>query len=158
MSVLTNETSQEIQTLEIVREERIAAPIGVVFETILEQMGPYNETPDRVPLPMVLEAWPGGRWYRDLGNNTGHLWGHVQSIKPSELLEIHGPLFMSAPAVSHVLYRLSADGDGTLVRFSHRAIGQIPPEFRDGSRNVNNGWGSLLARVRRAAERRESKQ
>ena len=50
---------------------------------------------------MKIEAWPGGRWFRALGNNTGHLWDHVQSIKPPKLLEIHGPLFMSTPAISH---------------------------------------------------------
>ena len=41
---------------------------------------------------MKIEPWPGGRWYRDLGNNAGHLWGHVQVIKPPTLLEICGPL------------------------------------------------------------------
>lgn len=76
------ETQETLQTLEIVKEELIAAPIGVVFETILEQMGPLNEAPDGTPICMTLEAWPGGRWFRDLGNNTGHLWGHVQAIKP----------------------------------------------------------------------------
>ena len=25
---------------------------------------------------MKLEAWPGGRWFRDLGDGNGHLWGH----------------------------------------------------------------------------------
>src|SRR5690242_11946340 len=99
----TSISEQTIQTLEVIKDEQIAAPIDLVFETILEQMGPLNETPDGTPLPMKLEPWPGGRWFRDLGNNTGHFWGHVQSIKPPTLLEIHGPLFMSAPAVSHVL-------------------------------------------------------
>jgi hypothetical protein len=35
----------------------------VVLETILEQMGPFNETPDGTPLPMKLEARQGGRWF-----------------------------------------------------------------------------------------------
>ena len=46
-------------------------------------------------MPMKLEAWPGGRWYRDLGDGNGHFWGHVQAIKRPTLLEISGPLFMS---------------------------------------------------------------
>ena len=33
---------------------------------------PTKET--RAPIPMILEAWPGGRWYRDLGDNNGHFW------------------------------------------------------------------------------------
>ncbi len=140
-----------IQQFEVVREEEIGAPIDVVFETILEQMGPYNETPDGKPMMTKLEAWPGGRWFRDLGNNQGHLWGHVQSIKAPELLEIQGPMFMSAAVLSHVLYRLTAEGDKTRVRFSHRAIGLIPPEVSDGAR-VGVGWGHMLTRLRDRAE------
>ena len=109
-----NVAEQVIQTLEIVKEEEIAAPIDIVFETILEQMGPYNETPEK-PMPMVLEAWPGGRWFRDLGNNSGHFWGHVQAIKSPTLLEICGPLFMSLPAISNVQYRLSEEDRKSVV-------------------------------------------
>jgi uncharacterized protein YndB with AHSA1/START domain len=145
--------AQAIQTLEVLKDELIAAPIDIVFEAILEQMGPYNETPDGASLQMKLEAWPGGRWFRDLGNNSGHLWGHVQSIKAPSLLEIHGPLFMSNAAVSHILYRLTEEGSGTRLNFSHRAIGLIAPDLLDGSR-VGTGWGKLISRVRDAATRR----
>jgi len=149
-------TDQAIQLIEIVKEEQIAAPAAIVFETILEQIGPFNETPDGTPLPMKVEAWPGGRWYRDLGNNTGHLWAHVQSIKPPTLLEFYGPLFMSAPAMSHVIYRLSEENGITQVKFSHRAVGHIPhPVDR-----MNGGWGSINARIRKFAElkNKETKQ
>jgi uncharacterized protein YndB with AHSA1/START domain len=142
-----------MQALEVKKDILIAAPIDIVFETILEQMGPYNETPGSEPLPMKLEAWPGGRWFRDLGNNTGHLWGHVQSFKPPALLEIYGPLFMSSPAISNVLYRLTPEGEATRVKFSHRAIGQIAPEHADGL-GVNAGWTNLLSRISSAAEQR----
>ena len=147
-------TAEEtVQTLDIAKEETIGASIDVVFEAVLEQMGPRCEAPDGTLLPLVLEPWPGGRWYRDLGNNSGHLWGHVQSIRPHTLLEIHGPLFMASPAISHVQYRLEAIApEVTRLRFSHRAVGLIGPEYLDGI-NVNKGWASLLARVRLSAER-----
>jgi uncharacterized protein YndB with AHSA1/START domain len=150
----TSTSEQTIHTLEITRDQQIAASIDLVFETILEQMGPLNETPDGTPLPMKLEPWPGGRWFRDFGNNTGHFWGHVQSVKPPTLLEIQGPLFMSSPAISHVQYRLIAEAGGTRVKFSHRAIGEIAPEYRDGV-NVNKGWTSLMARIREVAEKKQ---
>src|SRR6202042_842034 len=95
---------QAVQTFEIVKQEEIAAPIGIVFETILEQMGPLNSTPEK-PMPMVLEAWPGGRWFRDLGDGNGHFWANVQAIKRPTLLEFAGPLFSSSPLVSNVQYR-----------------------------------------------------
>jgi uncharacterized protein YndB with AHSA1/START domain len=151
MSMLTTVSEQALQTLEVVKDERIAAPIEVVFETILEQMGPSNETPDGTPLPMKLEAWPGGRWFRDFGNNTGHLWGHVQSIKPPTLVEIYGPLFMSSPVASNLQYRLTAEGSGTRMKFSHRAAGLIPPEFQEGA---NKGWSSFMTRIRESAEKK----
>ena len=43
-----------VQAFEIIKQEEIAAPIEIVFETILEQMGPLNSTPEK-PMPMVLE-------------------------------------------------------------------------------------------------------
>src|SRR3974377_416481 len=102
-----------VQTLAIRKEIEIAAPIEVTFEAVLEQLGPESQMRDGQPFPMRIEPWPGGRWYRDLGNNCGHLWGHVQVIKPPTLLEIWGPLMMSYPAVNHVQYRLKAEGRGT---------------------------------------------
>jgi hypothetical protein len=150
----TSLSEQAIQTLEVTKEEQIAASIEIVFETILEQMGPQNEKADGTPMPMKLEPWPGGRWFRDLGNNAGHLWAHVQAIKPPTLLEVYGPLFMSLPAMSNVQYRLTAEGSGTRLQFSHRAAGQIPPELRDGS-NVNKGWSSIINRIRTIAENRK---
>ncbi len=150
--MLTSTPEQAIQTLEVTKEEKIAAPIEVVFETLLEHLGPLNETGEASPLPMKLEPWPGGRWYRDLGNNTGHLWGHVQVIKPPTLLEICGPLFMSYPAISHLQYRLTAESGVTRLTLAHRAIGQIPPDHREG---VGRGWSHILTKVREGAERRK---
>ena len=138
-----------LQAFEIVKEEEIAAPINIVFETILEQMGPFNSTPEK-PMPMVLEAWPGGRWYRDLGHNTGHFWGVVQTIKSPSLLEISGPLFMSTPAVSNIQYRLSEENGITRMRFVHRAMGWIG----ENDRHVESGWSDLIGRIRAAAARR----
>jgi uncharacterized protein YndB with AHSA1/START domain len=138
-----------LEAFEIIKDEEIAAPIEIVFETILEQMGPMNSTPEK-PMPMVLEARPGGRWYRDLGNNTGHFWGLVQAIKPPSLLEISGPLFMSSPAVSNLQYRLTEENGVTHMRFVHRAMGWIG----EHERGVDSGWSELIGRIRAAAAER----
>jgi uncharacterized protein YndB with AHSA1/START domain len=140
---------QAVHALEIVKEEEIAAPIDVVFETLLEQMGPFNETPQG-PMPMKLEAWPGGRWYRDLGDNMGHFWGTVQAIKAPSLLEITGPLFMSYPAISNLQYRLTEENGVTRLKFTHRAIGQLAHDPR-----VETGWDHMLARIVAAASKRK---
>jgi hypothetical protein len=99
-------------------------------------------------MPLVLEAWPGGRWFRDTGNNAGHFWGHVQVIKPPALIELCGPMFMSYAAVNFVQYRLKAEGTGTKLTLTHSAIGQIPAEHREG---VQTGWAYKLDRTEQIA-------
>lgn len=141
---------QEVQVISISREIEIAAPIEVAFEAMLEEIGPAGEMPGGKPFPMVIEPWPGGRWYRDLGDNSGHLWGHVQVIKPPTLLELCGPMFMSFPGVNHVQYRFVAEGDRTRLQFTHRAMGTISDEVREG---VGHGWEYGLKRIAEIAAR-----
>jgi hypothetical protein len=145
-----SDVEQEIQTLTISREIEIAAPIEVAFEAMLEEVGPGGEMPGGRPFPMVIEPWPGGRWYRDLGDNAGHLWGHVQVIKPPTLLELCGPMFMSFPGLNHVQYRLTAEGGHTRLKFTHRAMGPLPDEVRE---NVGTGWDHGLGRIGEIAGR-----
>jgi uncharacterized protein YndB with AHSA1/START domain len=143
---------QTVHTLEIVKEEEIAAPIDLVFEAILEQMGSENSTPETDKMPMVLEAWPGGRWYRDLGNGDGHFWGNVKAIKAPTLLEVWGPLFMSYPAVSNIQYRLTEENGVTKLKFVHRAMGSMAHDPR-----VETGWNHMLARIQAAAKQRSGR-
>lgn len=146
ISAPSNDT---LQFLRVELEAVIRAPLDLAFESLLEELGPENEIPGGQAMPMVLEAWPGGRWFRDLGNNAGHQWGHVQVIKPPTLLEISGPLFMSYPCSNHIQYRLTAEGLSTRLKFVHRAFGEIDPEHKTG---VGEGWTSWLERVRSTAE------
>ena len=132
----------------------INAPLEAAFSAILEQIGPLNVTPDGNVLSMKIEPWPGGRWYRDLGDDNGHLWGHVQAINRPTLLEITGPLFMSYAVVSNVQYRLKKDGSKTLLSFRHTAFGLLEKEHREG---LSTGWGFMLERVRNQAEARGGK-
>jgi uncharacterized protein YndB with AHSA1/START domain len=136
-------------TLSITQEIHVRASLEATFAALLEQLGPYNETGEGKSMPMKLEPWPGGRWYRDLGGENGHLWAHVQAIKRPTLLEFSGPLFMSYPAVSNVQYRLSESDGGTLIKFRHSALGLIIDEHRTG---VADGWAHMNEGVRKRAE------
>ena len=140
--------SIEDLTLSITEEIHVRASIDKTFEALLEQLGPLNEGGNG-PMPMKLEAWPGGRWYRDLGGENGHFWAHVQAIKRPTLLEFAGPLFMSYPVSSNLQYRLSEEPGGTLIKFRHLALGLIEEDHRKG---VVKGWASIHARVKSAAE------
>jgi hypothetical protein len=97
-------------------------------------------------MQMILEQWPGGRWFRDRGNGIGHLWGHVQVIKPPVLLELSGPMFMSYPALNHLELRLDQIAGGTKVSLRHRAIGFLDAAHREG---VSKGWRHYLDSVRK---------
>ncbi|HET6325760.1 MAG TPA: SRPBCC domain-containing protein [Planctomycetaceae bacterium] len=148
-------TQQATETFEIQKATEIAAPIEIAFEALLEELGPEAQMMDGTPMHFKLEAWPGGRWYRDLGKNAGHLWGHVQVIKPPTLIEIWGPMMMSYPAINHLQYRLTAQGSGTRLAFSHRAIGLIASEHREG---MPKGWGHWSERIRQRAEQKAAKK
>ena len=137
------------ETFTIKEEIRVRASLEKTFASLLVQMGRENQTPDGKSLPMVIEPRPGGRWFRDLGGDNGHLWGFVQSIKRPVLLEIWGPLFMSTAATSNLLYRLTEEDGGTLITFTHTLVGPFPEDHRP---QMGSGWAALHARVRAAAE------
>jgi len=147
--VIMNVSSIESLTLNVSQEVHVRASLEATFDALLEQIGPGNETPDGKPLSMMIEAWPGGRWFRDLGQGNGHFWGHVQAIKRPTLLEITGPLFMSTAVISNVQYRLKEVDGGTLMSFRHTAFGFIPDEHKAG---LVQGWTPLMDRIRKHAE------
>jgi len=141
-------------TLNVTEEIHVRASVDATFAALLEQLGPFNETAEDKPMPMKLEPWPGGRWYRDLGDGNGHFWGVVQAIKRPALLEITGPLFMSYPVVSNVQYRLNDVDGGTLISFHHSALGLIQDDHRAG---VGRGWKHINEGIRKRAETARSR-
>jgi Activator of Hsp90 ATPase homolog 1-like protein len=126
----------------------VRASLDATFAALLEQLGPYNEVGEGKPMPMVIEAWPGGRWFRDLGDGNGHYWGTVQAIKKPTLLEICGPLFMSHPVANNLQYRLSEVQGGTLIKFHHSGFGLLV----ESDRNVKDGWKYIHERIVQRAE------
>lgn len=153
---MTTTTLPEIEdlTLKVNQEIHVQAPIEVTFDALLEQLGPLNERPDGISLELKLEAWPGGRWFRDFGDGNGHFWATVQAIKRPTLLELNGPMFMSYPVTNNVQYRLSEENGETVIRFCHAGFGLIQEEHRQ---NVGKGWGFIHENVRKRAENSKPK-
>ena len=156
--MLSTQPALEVQTFDFSKEVVIDATPQITFEAILAELGPEGtmptETGDIRPYPFKLEPWPGGRWYRDLGNNTGHLWGYVQVIKPGKLLEIVGPCFVSYPATNHIQYKLAPEGEKTRLKVTNRAFGYMPKGFMDES---EQGWNHGLKRIAEIAARLKKK-
>jgi uncharacterized protein YndB with AHSA1/START domain len=144
-----HQATVEDLTLEVRQEIHVKASLDKTFDALLLELGPENVTPDGVRMGLTIEPWPGGRWYRDLGNDNGHCWGQVQAIKRPVLLEFYGPLFMSYPVANNVQYRLKEQDGGTLIEFRHTAIGLITDEHRAG---VVKGWSHIHESVRQLAE------
>ncbi|HXM71158.1 MAG TPA: SRPBCC domain-containing protein [Thermoanaerobaculia bacterium] len=141
--------SIEDLTLNLTLETHVQASLDATFAALLEELGPGNETLEGKSLQLKIEPWPGGRWYRDLGDDNGHLWGHVQAIKRPTLLEFTGPLFMSSGVVSNVQYRLTEADGGTLIKFRHTALGFFPADQKEG---MSQGWKQMLSRIRQRSE------
>src|SRR3569833_753294 len=131
-------------TLDFNQQIEIKAAIGDVYRSVLYRLGEGNTNPKGESMQMILEQWPGGRWFRDRGNGIGHLWGHVQVIKPPVLLELSGPMFMSYPAMNHLEIKLEEIAGGTRLALRHRAIGFIGPAHREG---VSTGWQATLSAI-----------
>jgi len=142
-------TGLDQMTLDLTEEIRVQAPIDRTFAALLEELGPANLGYQNAPMPMMLEAWPGGRWFRDLGNGNGHLWGHVQAIKVPTLLEITGPLMMSFAVASNIQYRLKEVDGVTTITLKHSALGLFPENYR---MPLTQGWTLIMNRVRQRAE------
>jgi hypothetical protein len=149
---MTAATLPELENLSftITQETRVNASLEVTFESLLEQLV-ENDLPDGTKMPMKLEACPGGRWFRDLGDNNGHFWAHVQAIKRPSLLEFSGPLFMSYAVSNNVQYRLTETDGVTTIHFRHSAFGLIDENHRRG---VTGGWAHMNERVRQRAEQK----
>jgi hypothetical protein len=141
--------SVEDLVLNISQETHVKASLEKTFEAMLDQLGPFNETPEGNPLAMKLEPWPGGRWFRDLGNSNGHYWATVQAIKRPTLLEFTGPLFASSPFLSNLQYRLTEEPGGTLITFRHTALGLLTDDQRKG---VSRGWDYINSKIKVRAE------
>lgn len=128
-------------TLDVQQHVEIKAAIGDIFQSVLYRFGEGFTSPKGESMQMILEQWPGGRWFRDRGDGIGHLWGHVQVIKPPVLVELSGPMFMSYPALNHLEVKLEEIAGGTRLALHHRALGFIEPAHRQG---VSTGWQHIL--------------
>ncbi len=136
-------------SLDLEQSVEIKSGLQDAYRALLSRLTDANTTPDNKPMPMVLEPWPGGRWFRDLGAGQGHLWAFVQVIKAPTLLELLGPMFMSYPVASHMQFRLTPISTGTELHLRHRVVGPMEEYHR---LRVKPGWQYLLEQTKRLAE------
>jgi len=113
-------------TLNITQEIRVRASLDATFAALLEQLGPYNEVGDDKPMPMVLEAWPGGRWFSRPSAMATAITG--APCRPSRSRRYSKSAARSlcrtqSPTISNT--RLSEEQGGTLIKFHHSGFGLL---------------------------------
>ena len=145
-----NKPAAAAATFHIEQEVEIRAPRARVFDALTRDVGQwwaFRATHGESTL--VLEPRVGGRFYEDLGDGQGALWGTVTYIKRPEALRLTGQLGMlKDPVIGVYGYELiEAPGGTTLVKLTHRVAGAPAPQAAESYRG---GWGKLLGRFLKA--------
>ena len=82
-----------------------------------------------------------------MGKREGAIWATVTRLNRSEYLELTGRLGTRGVVLGVITFALQPKGQGTVLRLSHRAVGEVSPETEA---NYTRGWWDLLDRGLRA--------
>lgn len=135
--------SLTVTTLDIQHEIRVAAAPDKVFQGLLETGSWWPHT-FRDGSRVQLEPHVGGRFWEEW-DGGGALYATVRALHPGSVLELEGPMGMAGPATSRIRLSVEADGEGSVVRCSHRAFGDVTDENRQG---YQAGWVEVLDALR----------
>jgi DNA-binding transcriptional ArsR family regulator/uncharacterized protein YndB with AHSA1/START domain len=91
---------------------------------------------------LIFEPHLTGRFYEDWGNGEGALWGTVTYFRENEEIRLNGHLGMSGAVNSYYSYKLSGEGNKTVLQLSHHTVGILEPHWEESHRH---GWNELLA-------------
>ncbi|MCG8459998.1 MAG: metalloregulator ArsR/SmtB family transcription factor [Holophagales bacterium] len=134
------------RALEIHQEIHIAASPETVWTSLVEETvawWPKDFYVGQAPVRFVVEPKVGGRVFEDWGAGDGGLWATVTLCRQDEVLQWAGDLSadFGGPARSITTFRLSKDGDGTLLRFHDSPWGCLS----EGTlQSLESGWTFLL--------------
>jgi DNA-binding transcriptional ArsR family regulator/uncharacterized protein YndB with AHSA1/START domain len=133
-----------LRSIQIEQEVTINASPDRVFEALTNDISAWWGAPylmTETPQAIILEPKVGGRLYELSGDAEGALYATVTLIRKNELVELTGPIGMSGAVHSVVSLTLEPRGEATVVKLSHRAIGEINEETQAG---YGAGWQDLL--------------
>ena len=143
---MTTKSLSELTEIHVEQNVTINASPEVVFDALTQQISVWWTQPffhsGEAAKRLVLELRPGGRFYEDLGNNEGLFLATVVSIKKPNQLQLIGPMGMTGLVQGSVLFQLESKENSTLLKLSHRAIGDVSDEVKNG---YDLGWKELLS-------------
>ena len=142
---MSEAASDHVGRIEIEQEIVIEAPPSRVFHALTHDISSWWGPPylhSRAAHDIILESEVGGRLYELWGDEQGALWAVVTAIRNDELLELTGAFGMAGPVYGTVAFSLESRASQTVLRLSHRAVGQVDVEVKMA---YTSGWSDLLA-------------
>ncbi len=92
--------------------------------------------------PMTLDATPGGLFVESDGKGNGLVWGRVLQIDRPNIIRIEEPMGnMPLPRSGAHIYKLTADGDHTIVKLTCQQMGQLSDNDKAC---LESGWKELI--------------
>jgi len=135
----------EVRAFQIEQEVTIAAPPARVFDALTKEVSAWWGRPHMYAedaRDIILEPRVGGRFYEDWGNGEGALYAIVTIARRPEWLRMSGSMGMRGAVAGVIEITLTPKGAGTVVRLSHRVVGEVTEETESGYRE---GWRGLFA-------------
>ena len=134
-----------VRVVSITQTSSCSAPPPVVWETLTARIGQWWTPPfagdDSQGLSLDLS--PGGVLW-DQRPAGGYVLGTVRGyIEPAELI-LDGAFGIPGALHGQLIVSLHPDKTGTVIKFTHTAIGPIPA---DGTTAHERGWATLLERL-----------
>src|SRR5690242_9747625 len=106
----------------------LAAAPDKVYEALTKDLAAWWGPPYscvEAPLDLILEGTIGGRFYEIGEDGDAYLWGVVTGKKPNQLLELTGACGMNGLVHGVYTYELAPGPEGTQLRLTHRAMGDV---------------------------------
>jgi uncharacterized protein YndB with AHSA1/START domain len=163
---MTQETTQATQTLQPIRQSvRVALDPQRAFDLFTNDMASWwpaehhiGETPIK---EIVIEPFPGGRWYTTHEGGEETSTGFVTAYDPPNGItltwQIGADWAYHDDLVTTIELRFTATDDGrTLVELEHRdldAFGEAAAQMRE-TFDAPDAWGSTLSEFARVAAER----
>jgi DNA-binding transcriptional ArsR family regulator/uncharacterized protein YndB with AHSA1/START domain len=147
-------TKPEIDIFRVEVEVPIKASASHIFQALTTDIAAWwTEDCSWGKGKVILEPEVGKRFYEDFGNGEGALFGTVIYIEKDKIIELQGHMGMEAHVHGWVRYELEPQEEQTLLKFSHRAYGEISERTRQ---IFADGWQVLLGEsLRNYVEKKE---
>lgn len=134
-----------VGSFRVEQEVTIQGTPARVFDALTKEVSAWWGMPhmysEKSARDIVLEPRVGGRLYEDWGDGEGVLYATVSIARRPEWIRLSGPIGIGGAVAGVVDIKLSPRGQETVVRLSHRVVGEVTEETES---SYDQGWKSLL--------------